>query len=54
MTDYMPKEHIVEFDKWCPTCQFKDQKSEEEPCIDCLAYAVNTDSRKPLMWKEKG
>lgn len=46
-------EKFVDFNKWCETCRFKDQKSEEVPCCDCLDHAVNTYSTKPLMWKEK-
>ena len=46
-------EKIVDFQKWCPTCKYRDMKDIEEPCTNCLEHAVNANSTKPIMWKEK-
>lgn len=47
-------DHIVEFDKYCKTCKYRDLKDEEgaEPCNECLSYPTNQDSRKPVNYKE--
>ena len=44
----------VYYDKYCPTCQFKDESEDdpEKPCWDCLDQPVNQDSHKPVNWKE--
>ena len=47
---------IVEFDKYCKTCQFKDLEKntngdEPEPCNECLTECVNEYSKKPTMYK---
>ena len=46
-------EKHVDFDKWCETCKWKNMDGWEEPCIECLDYATNTDSTKPVMWEER-
>lgn len=46
------EEKLVEFDKYCQTCRFKDLKEEDEPCAECLDNPVNLFSHKPLKWKE--
>ena len=43
---------IVEFDKYCDTCEFRDLKHFEDPCDRCLAEPVNTYSRKPVYYKK--
>lgn len=43
----------VYFDRYCETCEFKEQKEDENPCFDCLAETVNLYSHKPVCWKEK-
>lgn len=45
---------IIEFDKYCKTCIFKDVKDieGEDPCNDCLSNPVNTNSKKPINYKE--
>ena len=45
-------EKIVEFDKYCKTCQFKDLKEHEDPCHDCLNNPVNVNSKRPVNYKE--
>lgn len=44
---------IVEFDKYCKTCKFRNVKGTADPCDDCLSYPVNLNSRKPVRWKSK-
>ena len=50
MTD---KEKIVEFNEWCKLCKHYDKKESEDPCFDCLADPVNTNTHKPTKWEEK-
>lgn len=38
---------IVEFDKYCGTCKFKDNSEIQEPCSDCLSITARSDSHKP-------
>ena len=33
-------EHIVDFHKYCPECQYRDFDEENDPCWDCLAVGV--------------
>lgn len=44
---------IIEFDKYCPTCENKDKPDSEDPCDECLDTPVNVDSRKPINYKKK-
>jgi hypothetical protein len=44
--------HIVEFENYCKTCEYKDSKSTEDPCDECLGSPVREFSRKPLNYKE--
>lgn len=43
---------IVEFDKYCKTCEHRDLEEFLDPCHDCLNYPVNTNSKKPVNYKE--
>lgn len=43
----------VYFDKYCPTCKYKNLLEDEEPCCDCLDVSVNAYSHKPVKWEEK-
>lgn len=43
----------VYFHQYCKTCEHFDKMEEEEPCDDCLAEPVNTDSHRPVRWEEK-
>lgn len=47
------RDKIVEFDKYCEKCRFKDKKESDEPCHECLIYPVNENSKKPVNFKEK-
>ena len=43
----------VYFDQYCSKCINKDKKEDEDLCYDCLAEPVNTNSHKPVYFKEK-
>ena len=45
--------HEVDFKKYCNECKYKELKSDEDPCHDCLNHPYNFDSRKPWEFKEK-
>lgn len=44
--------HIVEFDKWCPSCKHESKDESEYPCWECLEEPVNENSRKPVFYRE--
>lgn len=46
-------EKIVEFDKYCKTCKWKDTDDNLDPCNECLANPVNENSKKPVNYEEK-
>ena len=46
-------EHIVEFDKYCKTCKYKDYPEEAIPCCDCLEDPVNSNSKIPTRYKKE-
>jgi hypothetical protein len=41
------EEKIVEFDKYCKICKYKDLPETEDPCWDCLEDPVNVYSHRP-------
>ena len=43
----------VLFNEWCPKCKDAKTDQNKEPCVDCLGEPVNTNSTKPLYFKEK-
>lgn len=43
---------LVEFDKWCSSCKFKDKSSTAEPCDSCLSVPARESSHKPEYWQE--
>lgn len=43
----------VDFFTYCPLCEFSEKTEEKEPCDECLFYPYNTDSAKPVNFKEK-
>ena len=47
------RDKIVEFDKYCETCEYKDTKEVENPCHECLSNPTNVHSKKPVNYKEK-
>lgn len=48
----MNREKEVYFHQYCKTCKDKNTSEEDAPCRDCLAQPVNTDSHKPVEYKE--
>lgn len=47
--------HIVDFEKWCATCKFKDcsEWDYDQPCHECIDEPINYDSTKPTLWEEE-
>lgn len=45
-------EKIVEFDKYCKTCEYCSLDAWLDPCHECLNNPVNTNSKKPVCYKE--
>lgn len=43
----------VDFEKYCKTCRYKDLNEKCDPCCECLDHDGNTQSEKPVNWKEK-
>lgn len=48
-------EHELEvyFHEYCGKCEYKDVAEEKDPCHLCLSYPNNTDSHKPIYFKER-
>ena len=44
---------IVHFDEYCPTCKYETTPEKDNPCNECLDNPTNTNTRQPVMWKEK-
>lgn len=44
--------HIVDFEKYCAKCQFKDKPEGEDPCWDCLEDGV-THNGVPAKFKKR-
>lgn len=47
------RELIVEFDKYCKTCQHKDLAETDPPCDDCLEHPTNLHSNKPVCYESR-
>lgn len=47
------RKHFAKFDTYCPHCEFKDKKGDEEPCDECLCSPAVDDSRVPVNYKGK-
>lgn len=47
------KDFFVDFKKYCETCKHKDLDEKFDPCNDCLENSINTNSEKPVYYKEK-
>lgn len=45
---------IVRFYLWCPKCVHYEKPPSADPCHGCLGTPVNTNSRKPINFKENG
>ena len=44
---------LVNFARYCMTCEYRDKESYEDPCHECLSTPVREHSQKPLNYKEK-
>lgn len=44
---------MVEFNKYCETCEHKDLEESKDPCHKCLSNPTNVGSIKPICYKEK-
>lgn len=51
--DSLENEHIVEFDKYCPTCKYEKVYQAKNPCNICLSIPARENSRKPEKWEAK-
>ena len=49
----MDSTRFVDFEKYCETCAYKDEKETAEPCCECLDTPTREGTEKPTMWKEK-
>lgn len=47
------REHIVEFDIYCPNCKFKDKEDWKDPCHTCLSIPTMEHSRKPAYFEQR-
>lgn len=47
------REHIVEFDIYCPNCKFKDKEDWKDPCNTCLSIPTMENSRKPAYFEQR-
>lgn len=46
--------HIVRFDEWCKDCAyFEDTLENADKCFECLSSPVRTNSRQPIIFKDK-
>ena len=46
-------EKFVDFDIYCPKCEFKDLTENDDPCSECLACPARDNSHKPEKFKER-
>lgn len=42
----------VDFEKYCPKCEYRDYPEESDICTECLAYPMNHESHKPHRFKQ--
>ena len=42
----------VNFEKYCKTCEYRELDEKNDPCCDCLDHGCNSQSEKPVNWKE--
>lgn len=46
-------EKEVYFNEYCDKCKYLETDDGEDPCNECLTNTVNTNSHKPINFKEK-
>lgn len=47
------KTKVVEFEKYCSSCKYYQNKENEDPCFDCLSDSVNYNTHKPTKYEKK-
>lgn len=45
--------HLVEFDKYCDSCEHKDTKCTEDPCDECLGSPARQYLKQPINYKKR-
>ncbi len=43
---------LVDFEHYCPKCEYFKTKETDEPCNTCLSIGGRNESRKPEYFKE--
>lgn len=43
---------LVDYEKYCKTCEHRDLEEKYDPCNECLSNPVMTNTSKPLCYKE--
>lgn len=49
----MNEEKEVYFDQYCKSCKHHGLEESKDPCNDCLAEPINTNSHKPMNYESK-
>lgn len=44
---------IVNFKKWCSTCEWFGKENWQDPCNECLHWPAREDSRRPLKYQKQ-
>lgn len=44
---------FVDFDAYCPHCQYADKSESDDPCDECLSIPARYNSHKPEKYKDK-
>lgn len=48
-----PFEKEVRFDIYCKHCEHQNTKETADPCNDCLDHPSNSNTEKPIWFREK-
>ena len=54
MFDFTGSRDKFVFFQYCKFCEHKNKEENEEPCDYCLENPVNTDSHRPIKFKDNG
>ena len=54
MIEQMDKYKLVEFDKYCPTCEHWKDDFTKDPCDMCIAIPARIDSHRPEFYEQVG
>ena len=47
------KHILVDFQKYCDKCKYKDLDEKMDPCNECLDYGANENSEVPVNFAKK-